>query len=322
MQEVLASPCEIHCISLPTPFPVGDVNVHLVKSEKLTLVDAGVKTIEAWNHFKNELAKLGYTPEDIDQVVITHHHPDHVGMLDYLSPELPVYGHRFNQPWITKNSSFFEHHDQFFYDLFSKLGVDGIILQKMNKLRKTLAYSCERSLSYEVKEGDTIPGLPGWTVLETPGHAQSHIALYHEGSRVLLGGDLLLGHISSNPLLEPPMDGEERPKTLLQYNESLRIIRDLQVKKVYPGHGNVIENASALITERLHKQEKRAEIVVDMLKEEPLTALQVCQKLFPLVYKKELVLTLSETLGQLDYLMEDDYIKMETVDGQWVFKTR
>ncbi|WP_456278407.1 MBL fold metallo-hydrolase [Bacillus sp. AK128] len=319
MQEVLVNPCEIYCISLPTPFPVGDVNVHLVKSEKLTLVDAGVKTMEAWNHFTKELGKLGFTPNDIEQIVITHHHPDHVGMLDYFPEHIPVYGHRFNQPWISKDSVFFERHDLFFYDLLVKLGLSEMFLPKVNKLRETLAYSCNRSLSHQINEGDSIPGLPGWTVIETPGHAQSHIALFHEESQVLLGGDLLLGHISSNPLIEPPMEGEERPKTLLQYNKSLRRISDLHVRTVYPGHGEVVTNVSTLVIERLHKQEKRAEIVLEMVKEKPLTAIQVCQQLFPQIYKKEIVLTLSETIGQLDYLIEEGHIKRKTENGQWLF---
>lgn len=319
MQKVLVTPCEIYCISLPTPFPVGDVNVHLVKSEKLTLIDAGVKTKEAWEHFTVELAKLGFTPDDIEQVVITHHHPDHVGMLDYFPKELPVYGHRFNQPWISKDPTFFERHDQFFYDLLFKLGLNEMFIQKVNNLWETLAFSCQRSLTHELKEGDGVPGLTGWTVIETPGHAQSHIALFHEQKQLLLGGDLLLGHISSNPLIEPPMEGEERPKTLLQYNHSLRRIRDLQVIKVFPGHGKVVTNPSSLVTDRLHKQEKRAEVVLEMLKAGPLNVFEVCQQLFPQIYKKQIVLTLSETLGQLDYLEAEGYVRVEIQDGQWYF---
>ena len=168
-------------------------------------------------------------------------------------------------------------------------------------------------------DSDRILGLPGWTVLETPGHAQSHIVLHHEKNGALLGGDLLLGHISSNPLIEPPMEGGTRPKTLLQYNDSLRKIKELQLSLVYPGHGELITNVSALITERLHKQEKRAEQVLEMLKGKPMTAIEICRHLFPQVYKKEIALTLSETLGQLDYLEEEGYIKVDSSQKVWLF---
>ncbi|MBM6617396.1 MBL fold metallo-hydrolase [Bacillus suaedaesalsae] len=310
----------IHCISLPTPFAVGDVNVHIVESEKLTLIDAGVKTEEAWQVFKNELQHIGYSYTDIEQVVITHHHPDHVGMLDFLSTDIPIFGHRFNRPWITNDEVFFKHHDQFYLDLFVNLGLDEALLEKAAHLKDPLAFNCHRELTHELQEGDKIPGLPGWEVLETPGHAQSHIALYHKENSLLLGGDLLIGHISSNPLFEPPMKGNERPKTLLQYNSSLRKISDLDLDVIYTGHGSIINHATELIKERLHKQEKRAELVLELLKKNgPQTCLQLCQSLFPQVYKREVALTLSETLGQLDYLEEDNYIQVDRTKVPWLF---
>ncbi|MEW9031663.1 MAG: MBL fold metallo-hydrolase, partial [Planifilum fimeticola] len=59
----------IHRITLPTPFPIGPVNVYLVESESLTLVDVGPKTDEAWESLKNQLRDRGYSPSDIEQVV-------------------------------------------------------------------------------------------------------------------------------------------------------------------------------------------------------------------------------------------------------------
>ncbi len=318
MQNVVA-PCGIHCITLPTPFAVGDVNVFVIVSDKITLIDAGVKTPEAWDHFTKELAIIGYSVDEIDQVVITHHHPDHVGMLDYLPVEIPIYGHRFNRPWLIKDPVFFERHDTFYRELFLCLGLNEVLLEKAGQLSDPLAFSCHRHLTHELKEGDEIPGLAGWKVLETPGHAQSHIALYHIENQILMGGDLLLGHISSNPLFEPPMEGEERPKTLLQYNESLRKISELNLEVIFTGHGEEVTNVNSLINERLDKQKKRSELVLEMLKIEPLNALQVCQQLFPLVYKKELALTLSETLGQLDYLEVEGYIKVDKTLDVWMF---
>lgn len=49
-----------------------------------------------------------------------------------------------------------------------------------------------------MREGDRIDSMPGFTVIETPGHASTHISLYRESDGILIGGDALISHISSN----------------------------------------------------------------------------------------------------------------------------
>jgi hypothetical protein len=60
-----------------------------------------------------------------------------------------------------------------------------------------------------------------------------------------------------------------------------------------------------------------------MIKEKhSMTALEVCEELFPQVFKKELALTLSETLGQLDYLEEEGYIEVNRSIRPWEYNYR
>ena len=305
-------------LTLPTPFAVGDVNVFLVKGDRLTLIDAGAKTEEAWFLFQQKLAELGITPHDIEQVVITHHHPDHVGLLDYLPDDIEVVGHPRNQPWISRDENFFQHHDEFYAALFMQLGVHPAYVNMLSQLKKPLRYSCQRSLTNEVTEGDSISGLAGWAVLETPGHAQSHIALYRENDGFLIGGDLLLATISSNPLIEPPAIGEKnRSKAQLQYNDSLKKLLQYEIVNVLPGHGEDITDPHDLIKKRLAKQEERAYSVRNMLKEKPLTAFEVCERLFPTIFQKQLALTISETVGQLDFLEDLGEITIDSTKQQW-----
>jgi glyoxylase-like metal-dependent hydrolase (beta-lactamase superfamily II) len=314
---------QVFKLELPTPFPVGDVNVYVIKGDQLTLIDAGPKTEEAWESFKQQLKQIGYTPKDIEQIVITHHHPDHVGMLDYFSEEVPVLGHAFNYPWLKKDRQFFEKQSLFFEKLFIEFGVEKKLLPLVESLKhETMEFSCDRELNGFLREGEEIGGLPGWRVLETPGHAQSHIAFYEESTGVLVGGDLLLKHISPNPFLEPPMSGElERPKPQLQLNHSISRLLEVPISIVYAGHGENIVGAHDLITYRLKKQAERAELVRTFIKERPLSAFQVCQALFPKVYDKQLILTMSETVGQLDYLIENGQIKVDMTQQTHKFIT-
>ena len=298
----------IHKIIIPTPFAVGDVNAYLMKGDALTLIDAGPKTEEALTALKLGIKEAGYNLNDIEQVVLTHHHPDHAGWTDAFE-RATILGHEYNQVWMTRDEEFLQYHDRFYLQCLKEEGVPEEYFKWVEKMRRPLSLLGSRSLDTYLYDGDILPGHPDIQVLETLGHAQSHLAFWSENSKVLIGGDLILEKISSNPLIEPPLDpNKERPKSMLQYNASLRKIQQLPIEKVYSGHGNEVFNIQELVTVRLEKQKDRALKVRDMMKDGKKTIFELTKELFPKVYEKELGLTLSETIGQVDYLVEEGLI--------------
>lgn len=72
-------PPDVVRIALPTPWPIGPVNVYLLRGEPLTLVDAGPRSPEALKALEEGLAAAGVAMSDIELVVLTHQHHDHVG---------------------------------------------------------------------------------------------------------------------------------------------------------------------------------------------------------------------------------------------------
>ncbi|WP_046173776.1 MBL fold metallo-hydrolase [Domibacillus indicus] len=306
-------------ITLPTPFPIGDVNTYIVKGDRLTLVDAGVNTPEAKAVFKEGLRKAGYQLSDIEQVILTHHHPDHIGLLDQFSAE--IYGHEYGKNWLSYNAPFMNWRNEFFLQLFTEFGVPPHMLTILGNLEKTLRFGSQNSrLAGFLKEGDTMPGLPDFHVFETPGHAQSHLVFYREKDGLLLAGDHILKTVSSNPLIEPPMEpGGKRAKSLLQYHRSLKKILELDIQRAVTGHGNDIASIRPLLERRFERQRERAELVLSMLRKKPMTVFDVCVQLFPEVYKKETGLTLSETVGQFDYLLEQGNIQVDRIENGAIY---
>ncbi len=299
----------IHKIIIPTPFAVGDVNAYLIKEDSLTLVDAGPKTEEALQALQKGIHEIGYKMEDVEQVVLTHHHPDHAGLVDYF-PNATLLGHSYNQVWLAKDKEFLQYHNEFYKRCLSEEGVPEKYSNWVEKMRRPLIFIGNRKLDVFLKDEDTMPGLSKYRVIETIGHAQSHISLWDEENGILLGGDHILEKISSNPLIEPPLPvGAPRPKSMLQYNASLKKIQALEVQKVYAGHGEEVYDVSNLIAYRLERQKDRAYKVLDMMKEGKKTIYELTQQLFPKVYEKELGLTLSETIGQIDFLMDEQLIQ-------------
>ena len=306
-------------IEIPTPFAVGDVNSFVLKGDAITLVDAGPKTDEAREALIHGLRQLNLEMSDIDQVIITHHHPDHTGGLDFLPHHIPLIGHEHNKRWLVMEEDFLHLYNMFYSELGNKMGLPEHYFKKVTNMEDEEYSSKHKTLTHIVKEGEVISGADDWIAYETPGHAQSHIVLFREQDGVLIGGDLLLPRVSPNPIIEPPVDGKTRPKSQLQLNQSLRRLLEMPIRLVHPGHGDNITDPNPLIHKRLQSQHERAMRVKSMLEDQPATVFEICKQLFPKVFEKQVGLTLSETLAQFDYLVDLGQISSEETSQGTVF---
>lgn len=257
----------------------------------------------------------------MEQVVLTHHHPDHAGWIDGFE-QAKLYGHPYNDVWLRRDQAFFEFHDAFYMERLKEEGVPDDLPLWIKRMKRPLTLMGSRPLDMTINEGDVLPGHPAWEVMETLGHAQSHLSFWNKETGEMIGGDHVIAKVSSNPLIEPPLDPSHgRPKSLLQYNASLARLLKMPVDVIYSGHGEEVRNVHELITERLSKQHQRAMKVLAMVGNEGKTVYDLTKQLFPYAYEKELGLTLSETIGQIDYLLEDGLIT-ESMDEQGIFHYR
>ncbi|TCP31786.1 glyoxylase-like metal-dependent hydrolase (beta-lactamase superfamily II) [Scopulibacillus darangshiensis] len=303
-------------ITLPTPFAIGPVNVYIIQSEKITLIDAGPKTEEAHQAFVSGLEAIHLTPESIDQIVLTHHHPDHTGLVDYFAGDIPIFAHPHCEPWLAHEPAFIKRYNDYFRDLSVQMGVPAKASDQDPSIEDYLAYSSRASVDHFIQEGDRATGLADWEVLDVPGHASSHIALYRPYDKLLIGGDLLLEKVSSNAILEPPFhDNDLAPRTLLQYRHSLRKCLDIEVDKVLPGHGNIFSGAHGLILERLKQQVKRRHDVLSYFQAEALPVFTIAKEMFSKAYQSQLDLVLSEIQGHIDWLVLRGDIQASIKDG-------
>ena len=235
---------------------------------------------------------------------------------DWMPDNIEIIGHPANERWLIRKDEFLEEHDRFYEQLFLQAGLPQEYFPFIKKIRSPLAFMGNRGLTDTINKGEPLPGMQGWTILETLGHAQSHLSFWREKDGVMIAGDHILADISPNPLIEPPeQEGQERPKPQLQYNQSLQELLNLDISLAYTGHGAEVTDVHPLIHKRLKKQHERAMHVKEMLLNDPQPLFPLCQKLFPAVYRKELGLTLSETQAQIDYLQARDEVRCEERDG-------
>ena len=86
-EETLATAAAagIHRLAVPTPFAVGRVNCYLIEDAPLTLVDTGPNSGKSLDELEQALATHGRTIEELELIVLTHQHMDHLGLLEILA---------------------------------------------------------------------------------------------------------------------------------------------------------------------------------------------------------------------------------------------
>ena len=185
---------------------VGFVNVVLAGAPggPFVLVDAGLPgTRQVIEHAIAERFGQGARPS---AVVLTHGHIDHVGALEALAAawEVPVYAHPHEFPYLNGTSSYPPPDPH----------VGGGLMATFSTLFPRGPIDVKRWL-HALPEDGTVPGMPGWQWLHTPGHAPGHVSFWREADRAMIAGDafittaqesLYAAAVSQEPELHgPPM---------------------------------------------------------------------------------------------------------------------
>ena len=310
----------IHLLRIPTPFPVGPVNVYLLEGEPLTLVDVGPLTDEALETLMAGLQQLGYSLSDLKQVVITHAHHDHFGLARKVveASGAALLSFRENKLPVEDFENWWDERASYIADLVVREGAPVGSVKEMDVIRGFGRYATSVPHLTPLDDNDTLRmGEATWQALHTPGHALGHLCFYHQESKLLLSGDHLLRDITSNPILETPREGmPDRPRSLPHYLQSLRRIRELDIRKVLPGHGEPVYDHRAQIDEILSHHTVREGLILQLLRQKDYTAYELGVALFggglPGV---ELFLVVSEIIGHLDLLELEGNVRRVEKDG-------
>src|SRR5256714_10852372 len=209
---------------LTLPLPTGPRHVHcylLDGGEGRLLVDTGLGLPgdeAAWDGL------------EVDSIVLTHMHPDHVGGAQSAAEatRAPVHqlGLDYDQcvrvwgsaDWPERMAGWFRSHGV-------PAPIADELIEQGHAVAPFIRFVREPRI---VREGDRVDG---WEVLWLPGHADGHIALARED--VLVCGDVLLAGISPAVGLYP----ESRPDPLADYLRTLERLVELDPEIAYPGPG-------------------------------------------------------------------------------------
>ncbi len=312
---------EVVRIELPTHYPIGPVNVFLIKDDPLTLVDAGLNNDESWALVQQGIREAGYELGDIERILLTHGHTDHVGLLRRILDETDakVYAHTYCAERLRDPAKGEALASAYIFDMLIECGVPE---SRVDKVRDVRASFKDLRITAPV-DGDLEHGDPigRYTVHHAPGHSPADILFVDEAARVAFTGDHIIESVTPVAMLRPVAPGEPRPKMLVEYMKSLHATRELDLDVCYSGHGKPIHDHRAAIDTILSKQERRTNRVRTILAEGEVTPYQMCQSLFGGLKDAFMHMSMAVALGHLDVLEEAGEAVSETRDGVLYFRT-
>lgn len=319
IKEGLSTLHRVERLELTTNFPIGPVNSYVVFGEKLTLIDAGLKNKQGWDDLNNGLHRLGVQLTDLEQIIITHHHNDHTGLVDWIlekNPTVKILAHE-DTEMILQDESYLQWGAEFFYNLFLEFGLTKDVAAQWAYRKGRRDYFQMAKVDEVLKEGDLVPGLPTFQVIETLGHSQDHISLYCADEQLLFCGDHIIKGIHGGMFLDAPKPGNERAKPLLQYLNDLEKCRKLPAQLTFSGHGPIIDDLNGAINWHISNIEKRVNRVIQTLKNANgmATGFEIIQNMYRGRYEKALITFLYEILSVLDLLEERKMITVEKQNG-------
>lgn len=309
----------IRVLRIPTPFQVGRVNTYLLEDEPLTLIDSGPNSGKALDELERQLDALDHGIEDLELVIITHQHIDHLGLVDIVAKRSGAEVAALDKlaPFVENFGVDAERDDEEAAALMLRHGISEEVVRALRQVTGSFrAWGSKAHVTRPLKDGEEIELRDRrLEVQHRPGHSPSDTTFWDEDRRILVAADHLIRHISSNPLISRPLDGSaERTQALVTYLESLKRTRELPAEIVLAGHGEPITDHAALIDERFQLHQRRAEKLYRLIAEQPRTGHELAQAIWGDVAVTQAFLTLSEVIGHVDLLVNAGHVG-EVDDG-------
>ncbi|MBI2830033.1 MAG: MBL fold metallo-hydrolase [Chloroflexi bacterium] len=311
----------IYQLKIPIPNnPLENTNIYLLRgTDGYFLIDAGWSDDNAFQALQKQLAEIGVNPTNISQIIVTHAHRDHYGLVGRLKQVSPakVSLHQQDVAVLTPR---FRDIDEVVRQTDLWFQAAGVPASELPNTQAALA-GMGRPLSQtlpdiSLNDGETIStGIFNLQVIWTPGHAPGHVCLYEPDRKILFSGDHILPVITPNVSLQP----NSKNNPLGDFVNSLELVKRLDATLVLPAHENIFTNLQVRVDEIIEHHEYRNSEIINAIGDETRTAYEIAQKItwmpeFGGVRFRDLALwdkrsAVSETLAHLEAMRVDAKIE-------------
>lgn len=291
----------VYLIELPLPFSLGHINVYLVRIDSgYMLVDCGMDTDECFDALARALERAGIAWRDIHVILLTHVHPDHIGLARRLLQLTAA------KLWMhAEDAAYLEQLVQcepYLAWAAEVLRESGVARETITQIEATARgiHKSFHSLQPDrlLAGGEKISAAAGeLEILWTPGHSPGHICLYDRQRRVLFSGDQILELISPNIGWLPGRD------PLDEFLRSLEELEKLDVDLILPSHGVPFSGHRNWIRKTMDHHRARCNRILALLNGSQKTAASIVDSLWdrtltPFHYR----FAVFEVLAHIEYL--------------------
>lgn len=314
-------------IRMPLPFALDHINLWLLEeADGWTLVDCGIGT-QAVKTLWSELLLGPLAGKPITRIIVTHFHPDHLGLANWLAQQ-------FDAPILMTREEFATA--QTLYHASPELrgsqqrqffSAHGLSPQKVEEVTGSGNPYRQSVPSLPVRievlnaGSELLIGAQRWQALIGRGHSPEHLCLFCPALDLLIAGDQMLPTISPNVSVTF-MAPQSEPLGL--FLASLGRLRALPAGvRVLPAHGLVFEGLHARIDALQSHHDERLALLIGACAE-PLCAAQTLRILFNRQFSgHEMFFALGEAVAHLHYLVAQGTLQRVSDDeGRLLFQTR
>jgi glyoxylase-like metal-dependent hydrolase (beta-lactamase superfamily II) len=298
-------------VQIRAPLPhIRSVNIWLLRGTPLTLIDSGPFTDEALTALEHGLRNEGLRIEDIEQVIPTHHHLDHTGLIATIVARsgarvaalerVADYGARYRERSDADRS--------FSRELMRHHGVPESVIESNGGFWEFIRDTSEPyETDLRLSDGDLVDaGDRKLRLLARPGHSTTDTLIVDEESAIAFVGDHLLAGVSSNAEIVPAAEPDgTRPQARVQYLHNLERTASMPLQCLLTGHGDRVHDHVRLVRRRFAEHRRRCNRIVTVLEEGPANAYAIAGHLWSArTVAEQPLLVVWEVLGHLDLLLD------------------
>ena len=291
------------------------VNCYLVPGDQLTLIDCGLYSEENWKHLQERINAHGYKLSDIAQVIITHEHRDHTGLLPEIMAHTSaiIRAPKVIEGWFSRPDEMKKQQGDFNSKLFKSLSFPPKQLEQVSQYfaNETMGRKIEEMDRFHFyEEGDVLRiGEEDWEVLNTPGHCPNQFVFLQKDQKKIFGSDMLLPITPMPIVVEDPNQPGTPTRSLHDLLKSFGRLLKFDIQTIYPGHGPVFVDANAMIEKQLARIDLRKEECFEAIKDGCSTPFLINRKMYPYQIMPPDFSGMFMVLGYVDLLEKEGRVK-------------